>query len=97
MNYNDKIFVSGHRGLEEAAIVRLLREIGFNNFIMRTHQELVLTIQSKVQDFFDMTKPDGEARKLIDINKLKNVGCKSKVGLKDGIENTHNWYRSKKC
>jgi len=58
MNYNDKVFVAGHRGLVGSAIVRLLRARGFNNILMRTHQKLNLTIQSKVQEFFDVQRSD---------------------------------------
>jgi len=46
---------------------------------------------------FDVTKPDGAMRKLIDINRLKRMGWKSKIELKYGLKNTYDWYRSEKC
>ena len=58
MNLNDKIYIAGHRGLVGSAIVRKLKSRGFSNLVMRTHQELDLTNQLKVQNFFQQEKPD---------------------------------------
>ena len=41
---------------------------------------------------FDIAKPEGPARKLIDITKLKKMGWEHNVGLKEGLENTYQWY-----
>lgn len=41
-----------------SAIVRKLKSDGYNNFILRTHSELDLTLQSEVEDFFKIEKPD---------------------------------------
>ena len=53
-----KIYIAGHRGLVGSAIFRNLTNKGFNNIITRTHDQLDLTNQSKVIDFFDTEKPD---------------------------------------
>ena len=58
MNINDKIYVSGHKGLVGSAIVRQLESRGFINLLMRTHKELDLTNQAQVKDFFKQEKPD---------------------------------------
>lgn len=58
MNQNDKIYIAGHGGLVGSAIVRKLQERGFNNLLTRSHQELDLTNQSKVRDFFEKEKPE---------------------------------------
>jgi len=58
MNRNDTIYIAGHRGLVGSAIVRKLEESGFTNLLMRTHQELDLTSQAKVQEFFKEERPD---------------------------------------
>ena len=58
MNLNNKIYIAGHRGLVGSAIVRQLEARGFSNLIMRTHKELNLTNQTKVQEFFVQEKPD---------------------------------------
>jgi len=41
---------------------------------------------------FDTTKPDGAPRKLIDITRLKRMGWRYSVDLKDGLKKTYNWY-----
>lgn len=58
MNKESKIFVAGHRGLVGSAILKNLREKGFQNFILRTHTELDLTQQDAVNRFFAEEKPD---------------------------------------
>ncbi|RDH81032.1 MAG: GDP-fucose synthetase [endosymbiont of Galathealinum brachiosum] len=58
MNNQDKIYVAGHRGLVGSAIVRNLEKNGFNNFVFRTSNELDLTNQADVNQFFETEKPD---------------------------------------
>jgi len=58
MNSNSKIYVAGHNGLVGSSIVRLLNARGFDNVIVRTHEELDLTDQAKVQYFFHHERPD---------------------------------------
>jgi len=54
----DKIFIAGHRGLVGSALMRLLASQGYTNIIVRTSQELDLTNQAQVDDFFALEKPD---------------------------------------
>jgi GDP-L-fucose synthase len=49
--------VAGHRGLIGSAVVRRLREKGYNNLIVRTHQELDLTNQAIVMEFLQQERP----------------------------------------
>lgn len=58
MKKDSKIFVAGHRGLVGSAIVRALREKGFDNLLVRTRQELDLADQRAVSDFFKTEKPE---------------------------------------
>lgn len=58
MQKKDKIYVAGHRGLVGSAIVRNLRNRGFENIIVRTHDELDLTDQAAVMSFFETERPD---------------------------------------
>ena len=58
MNHSDKIYIAGHKGLVGSAIVRNLEAQGFTNLLMRTHQELDLTDQIQVNDFFKKEKPN---------------------------------------
>jgi GDP-L-fucose synthase len=53
-----KIYVAGHRGMVGSAIVRTLKDKGYENIITRTHAELDLTNQAAVQAFFEIEKPD---------------------------------------
>ncbi len=58
MTSSDKIYVAGHRGLVGSSIVRCLEQNGFQHIITRTHQELELTNQQAVHQFFKQEKPD---------------------------------------
>lgn len=58
MNKNSKIFVAGHRGLVGSAIVRALQKDGFTSLILKMHEELDLTNQSAVEDFFTKEQPE---------------------------------------
>ncbi|MHA1409554.1 MAG: GDP-L-fucose synthase family protein [Candidatus Odinarchaeia archaeon] len=53
-----KIYVAGHRGLVGSAIVRKLREKGYNNLVFRTSKELDLRRQKDTEEFFEKEKPD---------------------------------------
>jgi GDP-L-fucose synthase len=60
-------------------------------------KELAETIKKVVgfkgELYFNTKKPDGTMRKLTDSYKLKNLGWKYTVELKDGIEKIYNWYK----
>lgn len=58
MDKSTKIYVAGHHGMVGSAVVRLLRANGYDRLIVRTRQELDLTDQSAVRDFFVTEKPD---------------------------------------
>jgi len=58
MDFNDKIYIAGHRGLVGSSIVRQLESRGFTNLLMHTYKELDLTNQAQVQNFFQQEKPD---------------------------------------
>ena len=47
-----KIYVAGHKGLVGSAIVRKLTSEGYTNLVLRSSQELDLTIQADVDTFF---------------------------------------------
>ncbi len=58
MNLRSRIYVAGHRGLVGSAITRALRKAGYRNLAVRTHKQLDLTRQSKVEKFFSTEKPE---------------------------------------
>jgi GDP-L-fucose synthase len=41
---------------------------------------------------FDVTKPDGTPRKLLDVSRLNATGWKAKTSLEEGIRLTYKWY-----
>jgi len=53
-----KIYVAGHRGMVGSAIYRKLKELGFENIIVRTSKELDLRDQQAVKEFFETEKPE---------------------------------------
>ena len=57
MKKTDKIYIAGHTGMVGSAIVRSLRDQGFENLVGKTIEELDLTNQQAVGDFFAQEKP----------------------------------------
>lgn len=58
MEKNAKIYVAGHTGLVGSAVVKKLREQGYNNIITKTHADLDLTNQAQTEKFFKEEKPE---------------------------------------
>jgi len=58
MEKNAKIYVAGHTGMVGSAIVRSLKEKGFNELVIRSRKELDLFDQKAVRDFFSHERPD---------------------------------------
>ncbi len=58
MDKNSKIYVAGHNGMVGSAIVRNLKEKGYNNIICRTSKELDLRRQDETERFFAQEKPE---------------------------------------
>src|SRR5260370_20362345 len=42
---------------------------------------------------WDTTKPDGTPRKLLDVTKLRDLGWKAAIPLREGIARTYEWFR----
>jgi len=41
---------------------------------------------------FDLTKPDGTPRKLLDSSRITAMGWKPRIGLDEGIADTYHWF-----
>jgi GDP-L-fucose synthase len=58
MEIHSKIFIAGHRGMVGSAILRNLKNKGYQNFILKTSEELDLRDQQQVIRFFETEKPE---------------------------------------
>lgn len=74
-----------------------LSHINVGSGVDCTIRELAETIATvtgfKGQILFDLSKPDGTARKLLDITKIRSLGWQSTIKLADGLRNTYSWYK----
>jgi GDP-L-fucose synthase len=41
---------------------------------------------------FDASKPDGTPRKLLDVSRMRDLGWQAKIGLREGIASTYQWF-----
>jgi GDP-L-fucose synthase len=62
-----------------------------------TIKQLAETI-ARVVDYpgeieWDTSKPNGTPRKVLNVDKIKSLGWEPKIGLREGIERTYEWYR----
>jgi GDP-L-fucose synthase len=57
MNKESRIYVAGHNGMVGSAIIRLLKDQGYQNIIVKSSSEVDLRQQSSVNEFFAKEKP----------------------------------------
>jgi GDP-L-fucose synthase len=43
---------------------------------------------------WDTIKPNGTPRKVLNVDKIKSLGWEPKIGLREGIEKTYEWYKT---
>ena len=43
---------------------------------------------------WDASKPNGTPRKVLNVDKVKSLGWEPKIGLREGIESTYEWYKA---
>ncbi len=59
-------------------------------------KDLAFKIQKLVnyegEIMYDLSKPDGNPRKLIDSTKINELGWKSKINIDEGLEKTYQWF-----
>ena len=58
MHKTANIYVAGHRGMVGSAIVRKLRQAGYDHIVTRSSSELDLRSEQAVSDFFSEEKPE---------------------------------------
>lgn len=60
---------------------------------IRTLAEMVAeVVHPEAQLAFDSSKPDGTPRKLLNVDRLEDLGWQAKVPLREGIRSTYSWY-----
>ena len=63
-----------------------------------TIREIAETIAEVVgfggETHWDASKPDGTPQKLLDVSKLAAAGWTARIGLRDGLRSTVDWYRT---
>jgi GDP-L-fucose synthase len=64
---------------------------------IRELAELICEIvEFKGELAWDTTKPDGTPRKLLDVSKIHALGWRHRIGLRDGIRRTYEWFLENK-
>ncbi len=58
MEKDSLIYIAGHRGMVGSAILRKLQENGFENFLLKTSEEVDLRNQHDVNSLFEEVKPE---------------------------------------
>ncbi len=62
-----------------------------------TIKELAYTISDVVGFMgdieWDVSKPNGTPRKVLNIDKISSLGWKPNIGLTDGVRKTYEWYK----
>ncbi|MBM3254316.1 MAG: GDP-L-fucose synthase [Candidatus Omnitrophica bacterium] len=58
MDKNAKIYIAGHTGMVGSSVVRLLKEKGFKNLVLKSIEELDLRNQKLVDEFMAQERPE---------------------------------------
>jgi GDP-L-fucose synthase len=65
---------------------------GEETSIKHLAQLIAETIGYRGDIVYDRSKPDGTPRKLLDVTKIRSLGWRHEVGLREGIAKTYDWY-----
>ncbi len=84
------------KDIYEANTQPMLSHINVGTGTDVTIKQLAETI-AKVTNYqgeiiFDITKPDGTPRKLMDVSRLANMGWTASINLRDGLKNAYEWF-----
>lgn len=58
MKKKSKIYIAGHNGMVGSALIRELKKNGYTNLLYRDSNQLDLTRQQEVENFFEKEKPE---------------------------------------
>jgi GDP-L-fucose synthase len=78
-HYNDDsiVNVGVEKDITIAELAELIREI----------------VGFKGEITWDLSKPDGTPRKLLDTSKIRALGWRPKISLEEGLTSTYKWFR----
>jgi GDP-L-fucose synthase len=60
--------------------------------ILELANKISKTVDYKGQIKFDLSKPDGTLRKLLDSSRLQKLGFSPRISIDEGLKSTYNWY-----
>jgi len=69
---------------------------GFDCTIRELVESVARVIGYEGKIVFDVSKPDGAPRKLLDVARLEKLGWKSKINLEEGLNMTYQWFIAQK-
>lgn len=83
-------------GIYQKFTEQMLSHINIGTGVDCSIRELAETIK-KVTGYegeieFDVSKPDGAPRKLLDVSRLKKLGWEPSISLEKGLSNTYQWF-----
>ena len=57
--------------------------------------EMIVEITGYKNDYeWDTSKPNGTPRKVLNVDKVKSLGWKPKISLREGLESTYEWMKN---
>jgi GDP-L-fucose synthase len=65
---------------------------GVDCTIKELTEAVAATVGYQGKIVWDVSKPDGSPRKLMDISRLETLGWKAKVSLEEGLATTYSWF-----
>ena len=67
--------------------------VGEDLSILELAQMIARVIEYEGELVFDLSKPDGTPRKLLDVTRLQSLGWKARINLEDGIKDTYKYFK----
>jgi GDP-L-fucose synthase len=67
---------------------------GIDQTVRSIAEEVRDVVHPAAELLFDTTKPDGMPRKVLDVSRIRALGWRHAVELRDGLQATHDWYLS---
>lgn len=86
----------------DAVFFALTNDMEYDLYNVGTGKDIIIkNLALLIQDIvghngeiqWDISKPDGTPRKLLDVSRLKNAGWTYNIELENGIQSTYNWFK----